>query len=147
MKHLARLTAVITLLAVGAVLTGCGTAPGSGSATGADPGRDDAAWVTLLRSGGLTGDLDRVTVSRNGTVAVTRYGRDPVRRSMPADQLDQFVAAVEAANLPEVVARGEGQGADLYSYTITADGTTVSFDDASIPPQVQDLLAALTAWL
>lgn len=142
-----RLAVVLALAAL--PLAGCGDGASGGGETPAAPA---AQPVSLLRSGGLAGTRETVTVDPDG--AWTHVApRTRTSGTLSADQRDRLTRmgadpalAAEAARPPAMVTCVDG-----YDLTLTVGGTTVRWlecgPDAAAPPvavQIARLLAETT---
>lgn len=146
-----RLAVVLALAAL--PLAGCGNGDGaSGGGGGGTPAPPAAQPVSLLRSGGIAGTRETVTVAPDG--AWTHVG--PQARTsgtLSADQRDRLTRmgadpalAAEAARPSAMVTCADG-----YDLALTVGGTTVRWlecgPDAAAPPlsaQIARLLADAT---
>ncbi len=145
--------AIVAGIVVATALAGCASGPGS-AGTGSspavvidDPGRADAPFVTLLRSGGIDGTLDRVTVSGNGRVVV-RHGDDEAEETVLTEaQLSAVREALDRADLGGLATGYPAQGADMFEYTVIADGHHVTATEVAVPDSLRGLVDLLSAHL
>ena len=133
-------------------LASCGTGPAAGSATPAvvvsdDPGRLDAPFVTLMRSGGLDPTLERLVVSGRGLVVVTHDDGSYGERQLTEAEFGAVVDAVHQADLGALASSYPAEGADMYEYTVIADGTHVTASEVAIPESMRRLVDLLEPYM
>lgn len=115
--------------------------------TGQDPGRDDATWITLNRSGGFTGDFTTTAVTHNGKI-VTRTNNDPaVETQLSPAELATFERTVATTRWPaEHDTTPTPNGADMYTYSLSHNGKTYIYDETQTPNGLKNLTTLIDAY-
>lgn len=139
-----RLRRAVVLLA--ALLAGCG---GGGRGTADEPGAAGAPrpgpLVVLVRSGGITGSTDRVSVDASG-VAMVMSDRlpNPSTRTLSASDLASLRAALDRAEMATLQRNYlDRQARDAYQYDVTYQGVTVTADEGVLPPKLRPVVDQL----
>lgn len=147
-----RRLAVVLALAAALPLAGCGSGDGTSGGAGPTAAPPAAQPVSLLRSGGIAGTRETVTVDPDGTwTHATPRAR--TSGTLSADQRDRLTRmgadpalAAEAARPSATVTCADG-----YDVALTVGGTTVRWlecgPEAAAPPlsaQIARLLADST---
>ena len=127
------------LVVTAAVFAGCGGShPNQAPIT--QP-TTDGALITYTRSGGIAATTQHLTVRTDGSATVSVEG--------PGDIGADFrLSHAEFAELNSAIgdATLEGEApptgcADCYSYVISADGATASFDETQVPSGTEHLVS------
>jgi len=131
-----------TIAAAVAILAGCGD---GATEQASAPVSSQGALVAYTRSGGIAATTQHMVVQPDGSAIVRVEGPGNVDADFKLSdpQLAELKSALGAATLD---GEAEPTGcADCYTYTITADGSTASFDETQIPPGTQHLVSLLEA--
>jgi len=107
--------------------------------------------LVLVRTGGVGGLKDRLELRPDGTCTVTSGGRPPVTRQLSEGQLAAIVLALKSAHL-EAAAGAPSTSptehrSDQFTYTLTAEGHTLTTTETTAPPPLRPLLQQLDALL
>jgi hypothetical protein len=136
----------LPILAVAAVLAGCGGGGSTPSGTQPAPARPHAPeLVAFQRNGGFTATLDTVTVRADGTTrSDKRYGgagRHYTDFRMRPALLQRLRADLERlpARAPDV-GNGDRQGA---TYLLRYDGRTYAARSGAVPAALRPVIATL----
>jgi hypothetical protein len=100
--------------------------------------------LQYTRTGGLAGDIDKLTLKPDGHASVsTRRGKRSF--TLSKSERARVKAQVAKADLLHIEVRRGGGGvvSDGFSYTLNYHGHGLSFDQGSIPPVVQKLIDTL----
>jgi hypothetical protein len=128
-----------TLLLALILLASCGAAGAqNGTPTAADGG--DQVVAIWTRSGGFAGTHDVMTVYADGRVTLEQ-GQGSHEGQADATVVERLRQTFQSAEWKELEPRYGEQFPDAFQYTIESQGQTVqTFDGASNPPVLQDLL-------
>jgi hypothetical protein len=142
---------------VGLVATLLGATPASavptadlvarGPAASSPPARTAHPLVTMVRSGGIAGLVDRVTVTRGGRVRVSHRGSPSEAFDLRPGQLTRLRAALDDARLPALKPDYPAPGADMFEYAVTAGGVTVTATETAVPASLRPLIGILLGYL
>ena len=102
--------------------------------------------VAYRRSGGFAGFQDSLDISRDGRVVVSRRAGKREMRLDPA-RLAKLEETLKKTGIDTIPAESTAKGADLFSYSLTYGGRTVTFMDTAVPPSLEDLIPRLNAIL
>jgi hypothetical protein len=103
-----------------------------------------AGTLQYGRVGGLAGDVDHLTIRKDGHADVsTRAGKRSFTLST-AEQARVKKAVVKADALNHVNIRRHAPVSDAYEYSLSYLRRTLEFDQTAIPPSVRDLVNALS---
>ncbi|KQC04063.1 MAG: hypothetical protein APR53_04120 [Methanoculleus sp. SDB] len=100
--------------------------------------------VEYHRTGGIAGFDDTVVVHENGTARVSRSG-DVSVIAVSQESLAQIRAQIKSEvflSLEQEYIPPE-QGADLFTYEVTAGGKTVRAQDGAVPEALEALIGEL----
>jgi hypothetical protein len=103
--------------------------------------------VGLVRSGGLAGLVDRVSVSGDGHVRVRRDGARADVFTLGPRQLLRLRTTLRVADLPGLASDYPAPGADMYQYAISSGGVTVTATEVAGPVRLRRLITLLTGYL
>jgi hypothetical protein len=133
--------AVLTL-AVLALLAACAKNPG-GAMNSASPSATDPV-VSLVRTGGIAGIADKVTIARDGSWTATDRAGTQRTGQLTEQQRESLRSLAADPRLREESKRTQGPSrcADIYQYTLTVDEVRISFLDC---PTDEDLPVAAKA--
>lgn len=129
------------------LVAGLGACAGQGdddAATTPDADATAVGDVVLVRTGGVAGVHDEVTVGADGAVTVTRRtgtARDVEVDAAALQGVREDAAALVAA-APTSAATGDGV-ADGYVYEVTVAGTSWTFVEGSVPTAARGLVDEL----
>ncbi|GAB2888637.1 AMP-binding protein [Streptomyces mayteni] len=134
------------------VLAGCGgaadrgEAPGDGGGSGGDGGgeRDGGGDVLVVRvTGGIAGVNDVVTVAADGAVSVERRSGVEERR-LGEPELAELTALLHGSEFAALPSRLVGEPvADGFQYEFEQGGRTVTADQGSLMPPLDEILTLL----
>ena len=113
-----------------------------GSGSRPQPG---AVLVDYVRSGGIAGLEDHLSVTRRGVATIARRG-SPARTVLVApERMRELVSALEKANFPRLKPeyRPRHPISDAFHYSVTYEGRTVRAVDTAVPPALEPVLEAL----
>src|SRR5438034_7395033 len=128
-------------VAILAALAGCGHA--SNSSTGAP---EAGPLVVYDRAGGLAYSRIHLVVESNGSAVVQETGPTGVRRqpvTVDADRLARLRRLTAAVSLSSLPKRRQLGCADCYQYVLAYGGAHYATDEASVPPSLRPVIAAL----
>jgi hypothetical protein len=134
------------VLVLALCVTGPGIVPPAAAAGTTSSGSGDVR-VHLVRSGGFAGLVDRVSVSGDGHVRVHRDGAQAFVFSLRPRQLVRLRTTLRVADLPGLASDYPAPGADMYEYTITSGGITVTATEIAGPVRLRRLITLLTGYL
>jgi PBP1b-binding outer membrane lipoprotein LpoB len=102
--------------------------------------------VDYGRQGGLMGLTDRMSVRQDGSFTLTRVrpravGRTGHLTAAELANLRQVLAAANFATMPKVQ---KGDGADLFSYSVSHGGYQVLAQDGAIVPALRPVISTLS---
>lgn len=125
---------ILGLVAV--VAAGCG---------GGEAAAEMSDELHFVRSGGLAGTHDELTIQPDGEAKLTVRGGDETQFRLSDEELDDLQSALDSSDLQSVPSdsMSEGPVPDAFSYTITYGDKEVRTDDPSVPDELKDILAAL----
>jgi hypothetical protein len=126
---------------------GGGTTVDAGGGPGpAGTGQPSTALVVLVRSGGIAGLHDLVSVDASGVATVVR--------DRPATQSTRTLTSTELAALRAALERSDitglkrnyldRQAADAFQYDVTYQGVTVTADEGVLPVTLRPVVDILT---
>ncbi len=126
------------VLATVTVLAGCGSSADESTSTTGAPVQTNGALVTYTRTGGVGGIDEHLRIEPNGAATLS-YG-EPTNSSRSFDltptELDHINSLLDAADLDSMPANPQPTAcADCFVYTVEYGGRTITYDDASPPPQ------------
>lgn len=127
-----RLLATLALTA--ALLAGCG-GEDSSAATLRGP-------LEYSREGGLRGVSEQLTIQRDGRSRVVGGRRGTRSFKLSRTELDRVARLVGSADIGRIEVP-EGGGADVFYYAVSYRGSTLEFDDTTVPDEARDLVGAL----
>lgn len=130
-----------------ALLAACGGDGGGdaaeepGSAAVPRPG----PLVVLVRSGGIAGATDQVSVDASGVATViSDRSPNPSTRTLSATDLATLRAALERAEIATLQRNYlDRRARDAYQYDITYQGVTVTADEGVLPPKLRPVVDQL----
>jgi hypothetical protein len=113
-------------------------------------GEDSAATLggslSYVRSGGLAGETQELTIQRDGRATVTSDlgGADKASDFMLTDsERDQVAGLVQEADLATLEARKTPPVADGYAYELTYGGRTIRWEMGATPERAAKLVRIL----
>ncbi len=112
----------------------------------AGTGHPSTALVVLVRSGGIAGTNDLVSVDASGVVTVlsNRAARPSTRTLTPAE-IAALRAALDRADVAGLQRNYlDRQAADAYQYDVTYQGVTVTADEGVLPATLRPVVDILT---
>ena len=137
------------LLALLVALTGCGSSSGGPSTTPTGPSHDPAApLVTYLKSGGIAGIYERLTVDPTGRATVSQGLPSTAKVksfSLTSSELSALKHSLDAADLESQKNASPQACADCFVYDITYAGHHFRGDQATLPAQVEPAVTTLNA--
>jgi hypothetical protein len=127
---------------------GCGVADWSRAALllgGASRPEPAAVLVHYVRSGGIAGLEDHLSVTRRGVATVTRRGSPSRTVVVAPERRAALESALERANFPRLRPEYLPRHpiADAFSYAVTYEGKTVRATDTAVPRALEPVLEAL----
>jgi hypothetical protein len=135
--------AVVAILCATAA-AGCGS--GSSSSATSTTSTGGGPLVSYHRSGGLAYSNLTLTVDSDGhAVAVSKGPTGANRRAftLPSSQVAKLRRTLDAAPLGKLPKRPNTACADCYLYEFDYGGDTYNTDEASLPPSLKPVIAAL----
>lgn len=103
---------------------------------------EEGGWpLVFQRTGGIAGFDHRLTIGGDGT-ALWQDGEERLEFQVGEETRTALQAVLEAADFRQlsVVTPEPPVGADLFFYSITYDGMTVSFHDEAVPAGIEPVL-------
>lgn len=103
--------------------------------------------VVMVRSGGIAGSSDRVTVDALGVATlVSDRSPNPSTRTLAAGELAALRTALQRAEFATLRRNYlDRQAADAYQYDVTYQGVTVTADEGVVPDKLRPVVERLTA--
>ena len=135
------LAGLLALCAISGALAGCGSGSSSGSST-----TEGGTLVSYHRSGGLAySDLTLVVDSDGHAVAVSKGPTGANRKTLDLapSQVAKLRKTLDQAPLRKLPKRTRLGCADCYRYRFQYGGDVYSTDEASVPPSLNPVIAAL----
>jgi hypothetical protein len=144
--------ALVPAVTLAGVLTACGgsapegartpSAAASASATGTPSSSVSAAVVRYVRSGGLAGRSETLTIQPSG-VAVLRTAADTAQDRLTGAERSALRRALDRARFPGPTRGVRRAVPDGFTYTVTVGSVTVRFGENEVPDGLTDLLRVL----
>lgn len=104
--------------------------------------------VVLVRSGGLAGTHDEVSVDPSGVATVTTSRGAPSTRTLTTAELADLRAALDRARIATLERDYlDRSAADAYQYAVTYQGVTVTADEAVVPATLRPAIELLSRLL
>lgn len=124
--------AILTLVAALALGAGCG----DDAAAPTTPPAGDGSLVTYSREGGVASMPIELTIQADGPATlVSGYDGQTEDFVLDDSELEELASELEAADLEGFEGPTEPTGcADCFLYTVSYEGTTISYDDTATPP-------------
>jgi hypothetical protein len=121
---------------VALVAAGCG---------GGETAAEMSDELHFVRSGGLAGEHDELTIQPDGQSTLTVRGGDEEQFQLSDDELDDLQTALDGSGLEDAASdsTSEQPAPDAFSYVITYGDKEVRTDDPSVPDELKDLLVTL----
>jgi hypothetical protein len=115
---------------------------GSASAVHAAPDPDAEILVTFVRSGGFAGFEDHLQIRRDGAARLERGGGEARDFQVPADEVTQLEAELEAADFSHLRSshRNDPTIADGFVYQVTYEDRTVRCEQDAGPPALERVI-------
>lgn len=105
---------------------------------------EPAPLIEYSRTGGVAGLDDHLVLFANGSGTVTSRG---ITRSVrvPHPLMEDLISHITAADFPTLKEHypAPTEGADYFTYSLTAGGTTVVTEDTGIPPLLVTIINTL----
>lgn len=105
--------------------------------------------ITYVRTGGIAGVDDTVTVSQDGAVQVSTRSATAQTSQLSSSELAELQALIAAADLPSLDKEYKQDGlSDAFEYRLTSGANTVRWTDGTAPAQLwplQNMLDGLIA--
>jgi hypothetical protein len=130
------------------LLAACGSG-GGGAGDDTAPGGVAAPVVVFVRSGGLAGTHDEVSVDPSGVATITRgpAGASSTR-TLTTAELAELRTALDRARIATLEREYlDRSAADAYQYAVTYQGVTVTADEAVVPAAVRPAIELLSRLL
>ena len=126
---------IIGLVAV--LAAGCG---------GGEAAAEMSDELHFVRSGGFAGQHDELTIQPNGDVSLISRDGHQEQFSLSDEELAKLTGVLEDAGLEDIPSDSTSDQPvpDAFTYVVTYGETEVRTDDASVPPELTDLLSELT---
>jgi hypothetical protein len=101
--------------------------------------------LSYVRSGGLAGAHDRLTIQPDGSAELVVRGHDAEEFSLSDDELDALVGTLDGARLGDLPedSTSEPPAPDAFLYEISYGPEQVRTDDPSAPSELRPLLTEL----
>jgi len=121
-------------------------ATGCGGGEAAAEMNDELHYV---RSGGIAGRHDELTIQPNGDAILSVRGEEETRFRLSDEEMIDLRTALEDSGLESVAAdsMSDQPAPDAFSYSITYGSIEVRTDDPSVPNDLKGLLALLTGFV
>ena len=138
-------TVLLALLAACGDGVGDGVADEPGSAGVPRPG----PLVVLVRSGGIAGSTDQVSVDASGVATVlSDRSPNPSTKTLSSTDLASLRTALERAEMATLQRNYlDRQARDAYQYDVTYQGVTVTADEGVLPPKLRTVIDQLVRLL
>jgi hypothetical protein len=94
------------------------------------------------RTGGFGNFDDHLVLHEDGRAMVTRRGGEG-EVALDAKRLAKVRSALGAVDFTALRDEYRAEGADLFTYKITARGRTITFMDSAVPPPLEPVLRLL----
>jgi hypothetical protein len=103
----------------------------------------------LVRSGGIAGTNDRVSVDASGVATVlTDRATTQSTRTLTSTELTALRTALERSDIASLRRNYlDRQAADAYQYDVTYQGVTVTADEGVLPATLRPVVDILTRLL
>ena len=101
--------------------------------------------LNYVRSGGIAGEHDELTVQPDGRATLTVRGGGEEQIRLSDEELDDLRGALDGSGLQDVPSDSASSRPvpDAFSYTITYGDKEVRTDDASNPDELTELIGVL----
>lgn len=133
---LTRLSLCLAILSLGLVLAAC-RGPAAPTAAASD---QLSTPVTFARSGGIAGIRERIEVGVDGAYTITHNDGSAENGQLTPAQIQELASLLSASGLFDADHSFETPGADLFIYTITSNGHTVTAMDGAIPEELTGVI-------
>jgi hypothetical protein len=121
---------------VAAVAAGCG----GGEATA-----EMSAELQFVRSGGIAGQHDELTIQPNGDAKLTVRNGEEASFRLSDDELKELQSALDdGLQGVDTDSTSEQPAPDAFTYAISYGDEEVRTDDLSVPDELTELLSTLT---
>ncbi len=102
--------------------------------------------IVLVRSGGIAGLTDRVSVDASGVATVVSdRGATPSTRTLTSSELATLRAALERSRIASLDRNYlDPRAADAYQFDVTYQGVTVTADEGVVPARLRPVVEQLT---
>lgn len=135
----------ILVLAAVAALAGCGASDDQPETTGTT--QTNGALVTYTRTGGVGGVDETLRIEPDGSATLTIGEPQNTHNDfeLSSSELERIQSLLDAADLEAMPTNPQPTGcADCFVYTVEYGGHTITYDDASPPPEsVGELVTGL----
>ena len=134
-----------------ALLAACGDGVGDDAAD--EPGSAgvprSGPLVVLVRSGGIAGSTDQVSVDASGVATVlSDRSPNPSTKTLSSTDLASLRTALERAEMATLQRNYlDRQARDAYQYDVTYQGVTVTADEGVLPPKLRTVIDQLVRLL
>jgi hypothetical protein len=108
-----------------------------------------APLVVLVRSGGIAGSTDQVSVDASGVATVlSDRSPNPSTKTLSSTDLASLRTALERAEMATLQRNYlDRQARDAYQYDVTYQGVTVTADEGVLPPKLRTVIDQLVRLL
>lgn len=130
-------------------MTACGGGDGADTSEFPGPSAAQGPLVVLVRSGGIAGSTDRVSVDASGVASViSDRSPNPSTRTLTSGDLATLRTALQRAEFATLQRNYlDRQARDAYQYDVTYQGLTVTADEGVLPAKLRPVVDHLTKLL